>query len=40
MAWNDETHKWECDRCGAKIPATKHIQLCPKCEQILASIRK
>ena len=35
MAYNGEKNRWECDRCGSKIPNTKIIQLCPKCERWL-----
>lgn len=35
MAYNCEKHRFECDRCGAKIPRFKTVQLCEPCEKWL-----
>ena len=35
MAYNGEKQCFECDCCGKKIPSSKVVQLCAKCEKML-----
>lgn len=34
MAYNGEKQCFECDCCGKKIPSSKVVQLCAKCEKL------
>ena len=35
MAYNEEQHRNECDRCGKPIPRNQVVQLCKDCDKWL-----